>query len=50
MSAGLDARKSATFRQSSRRSLSTNLNRTGTLAEEMGMVRVGIMSKESVLM
>ncbi|KAF8807598.1 oxysterol binding protein [Phlegmacium glaucopus] len=34
---GIDARKSATFRQASRRaSLNINLNRNGTLVEEMG--------------
>lgn len=49
ISAGLDARKSATFRQASRRSVNITLSRTGTLAEEMGMVRAGVMSKESVL-
>ena len=49
ISTGLDARKSATFRQASRRSVNINLNRTGTLAEEMGMVRAGFMPKESVL-
>ena len=45
ISAGLDARKSTTFRQASRRSVNVNLNRTGTLAEEMGLVRAGFMSK-----
>jgi hypothetical protein len=49
ISTRLDARKSATFRQASRRSVNINLNRTGIVAEEIGMVTTVFMSKESVL-
>lgn len=50
ISTGIDARKSATFRQASRSaSVNIDLHRTGALAEEIGMVRPDIKPKEPAL-